>query len=127
MDKMDQSHQHVSGKLTLTVTDNDETIEVRWLGVSIERNPTEFLVPILSKIIRRSSEEFKRVVLDFSRLEYMNSSTITPVVKILERASRGASRITVKYDASLNWQELTFSALKIFCTDDKRVDIISIK
>ena len=53
----------------------------------------------------------------------MNSSTITPLIKILERAKRGTSHVTVLYDKSLHWQDLTFSALEIFKTDDKRVDI----
>jgi len=53
----------------------------------------------------------------------MNSSTITPIIKILERAKRGSTHVTVLYDKSLKWQDLIFSALTIFTTKDKRVEI----
>ena len=59
----------------------------------------------------------------FAFLEYMNSSTITPVIKVLERAKRGTMNVTVLFDASRKWQDLSFSALKIFETEDKRVVI----
>jgi hypothetical protein len=53
----------------------------------------------------------------------MNSSTITPVIKILERAKRGETQIEVVYQKSLKWQDLIFSALEIFQTNDRRVEI----
>jgi hypothetical protein len=53
----------------------------------------------------------------------MNSSTITPIIKILERAKKGKMNVTIQYDKLLKWQDLSFSALKIFQTKDKRVEI----
>jgi hypothetical protein len=53
----------------------------------------------------------------------MNSSTITPIIKTLERAKRGKTRVTVTYLKSLKWQDVIFSALEIFRTKDGRVEI----
>jgi len=53
----------------------------------------------------------------------MNSSTITPIIKILERAKSGMTKITIFYQKSLKWQELNFSALEIFKTKDNRLEI----
>ena len=61
--------------------------------------------------------------MDFRKLEYMNSSTITPIIKVLDRAKRGKNHITVIYDKTLKWQELSFSAMEIFQTKDKRIEI----
>jgi hypothetical protein len=65
----------------------------------------------------------KRIIMDFQRMSYMNSSTITPIIKILERAKNGMTKITIFYQKSLKWQELNFSALEIFKTKDNRLEI----
>ena len=53
----------------------------------------------------------------------MNSSSITPIIKILERAKNSMVHICVLYNNTLKWQELIFSALEIFQTKDARIDI----
>ena len=63
------------------------------------------------------------MILDFCNIEYMNSSTITPIIKILERAKRSKVSATVIYLGALKWQHLIFSALEIFQTKDKRIVI----
>ena len=54
-------------------------------------------------------------------------NTITPIIKILERAKRSKGYVTVECLDSLKWQQLIFSALEIFQTKDKRIIIQGIK
>lgn len=61
--------------------------------------------------------------MDFRELEFMNSSTVTPVAKMLEHGKKGTVSITVFYNHSKKWQELSFSALKIFETKDGRISV----
>jgi len=103
--------------------EDDNTINTIWKGKSIDREPGKFITPILTRMIKSSSDTDKRITLDFRELAYMNSSTITPVIKILERAKRGSTRVTVFYNKSLKWQDLIFSALTIFKSKDNRVEI----
>jgi hypothetical protein len=63
------------------------------------------------------------MMLDFRGLSYMNSSTLTPIIKILERARVGDGRVTIAYSRSQKWQEVSFSALVIFQTKDGRIEI----
>ena len=112
-----------NGLLKLEVMENPDSISVDWKGKSTERNPGSFLTPILLKILKNSSDTNKCIVLDFRSLQYMNSSTITPIIKILERAKKSNKRLTVLYDKSLKWQELNFSAIEIFQTKDRRIQI----
>ncbi len=112
-----------NGLLKLEVMENSDSISVGWKGKSTERNPGSFLTPILLKILKNSSDTNKHIVLDFRNLQYMNSSTITPIIKILERAKRSNKRLMVLYDKSLKWQELNFSAIEIFQTKDQRIQI----
>jgi hypothetical protein len=79
--------------------------------------------PILGDALRRAVETGKGIVMDFQKLEYMNSSTITPVIRILHEAKKNGSKVHVIYQKGLKWQELSFSALTIFQTDDGRIQI----
>jgi len=107
--------------LSISVTEDEEAINAAWSGKSIAREPGKFITPLLMRLTKRCSDTDKRLMLDFRRIEFMNSSTITPVIKVLERAKRGSSRLTVIYESESKWQELIFSALTIFSTDDGQV------
>lgn len=109
--------------LQIELIENQGSLNMVWTGKSIHRKPSEFITPILAETVKKSTVTQKRIILDFRRLDYMNSSTITPVIKILERAKRGAIQITLLYNKTLKWQDLSFSALEIFQTKDSRVEI----
>ena len=64
------------------------------------------------------------LVMDFSDLEYMNSSTFTPVVKALDESRRLAVPVVLEYSLTRKWQALSFSALRTFETLDGRIKII---
>ena len=109
--------------LKVDLLETDDSIFAEWSGKSVDRNPSKFITPLLANLLERNSNTKKTVILDFQKLDYMNSSTITPIIKILERAKRGQVQLVVKYNKLLKWQDLSFSALKIFQTKDKRVEI----
>jgi len=110
--------------LRIEVTEKNDSIEIKWTGKSTNRSPSKFITPILVNVLKVSSEHDKRIVLDFRQLDYMNSSTITPIIKVLERAKKGKTQVSVIYSKTIKWQDLNFSALKLFETKDKRVEII---
>jgi anti-anti-sigma regulatory factor len=114
---------YTNGQLQLEVTKNDHAITIRFLGKSILRESAEFLMPILLQTLAETTERNKRLVMDFRDLTYMNSSTLTPVIKILERARIGDGKVTALYRAGLKWQSISFSALGIFQTNDRRIEI----
>ncbi|MEW6267138.1 MAG: hypothetical protein AB1641_29030 [Thermodesulfobacteriota bacterium] len=120
---MSEPQVYISGLLNITVADKDDIINVLWAGKSVDRKPSKFITPILADVLMRSGDSRKRIVLDFRPLEYMNSSTITPVIKVLERVMTGTASLELLYNKAQNWQDLTFSALKIFETEDQRVQI----
>ena len=120
---MAKKESYRSNLLEVEVEEKDQTIVTKWTGKSVDRNPSEFIVPILTNLLERENSIAKKIILDFQQLDYMNSSTITPIIKILERAKRGNVQLIVEYNKALKWQDLSFSALKIFQTKDKRVEI----
>lgn len=112
------------GPLTIRREEITDDLILIFEGKSILRDPAEFLQPILIQVLEEADGEGKRLVLDFSGLTYMNSSTYTPLVKTLEKARLGQSRITVLYDAAQKWQSVSFVALTIFATGDGRVSVV---
>jgi hypothetical protein len=109
--------------LTLTVTEEPAAIHVVWKGRSTARDPAEFLIPILTRALNRATELKGPLNLDFRAIEYFNSSTITPVVRLIEEAKRRGASLVIHYDKNLRWQELSFSALQVFHTGDERIRI----
>jgi len=120
---MSRVEKYNESLLTIKVTEETDNYFIHWSGKSIERKPNLFITPILIKFLRKSINNDKRIILDFCEIEYMNSSTITPIIKILERAKRGKVKVSVIYLKSLKWQHLIFSALEIFQTKDDRIVI----
>ena len=120
---MAKEKTYTNNYLTIQVVEQDAQIDVKWEGKSIDREPAKFLSPILIQVLKAASGMNKRIVMDFQQLKYMNSSTITPLIKILDRAKKGMTKITILYQKSIKWQELNFTALEIFQTDDKRLEI----
>ena len=120
---MNNEQEYTENALTIQVVEQDVTIDVKWRGKSIDREPTKFVSPILIKVLNMASEMNKRIIMDFQNLKYMNSSTITPVIKILDRAKKGKTKITILYNKAVKWQELNFTALEIFNTEDNRLEI----
>ena len=122
---LNNTEKFASHFLTLEKIVGDTSITIRFIGKSNERNPSKFISPILSDVLHQSDSGNKEIVLDFNELEYMNSSTITPILKILDKATREKNyRITIVYRQSLKWQDLSFSALKIFELKDNKIKII---
>ena len=120
---MMKPEKYTNKYLTIEVIENESTIDVNWEGKSIDREPSKFVSPILVKVLDMASALNKRIIMDFQSLSYMNSSTITPIIKILDRVKNGMTKITITYQKKLKWQELNFSALEVFRTEDNRLEI----
>ncbi len=118
---MSHTESFTSNTLTLDFTETDSEIIIIWKGKSAERNPGEFLTPLLAKAIKISTDFGKAITLDFTVLEYMNSSTITPISKMIEQCKKGTNRLNIVYQKSKKWQDLSFDALRIFQTSDNRI------
>ncbi len=115
---------HTSKDLTLEIEDIDGAVVVSWFGESTAREPAVFIGPLLSEIVVRSAAESRKITLDFRKLRYMNSSTISPIIRLLSDVREGTSPVQIIYNQSLKWQELRFSALRVFETPDRRVQIV---
>lgn len=113
---MSEIKTYEENRLKLEVNFGESQIMIRWLGESKDREPIKFLTPIFDAIYLKN--QTTPIVMDFTAFEYMNSSTVTPIVKQLERAKKENRKITIHYKKGLKWQELSFAALRVFNIPD---------
>jgi hypothetical protein len=113
----------VQGDLTLELSRVSGELRLAWQGKSAERDPSRFLVPVLAEAMETARVNGLPLVMDFSGLDYMNSSTFTPVVKALDESRRLSVPVVLEYSLSRKWQALSFSALRTFETLDGRIKV----
>jgi hypothetical protein len=111
------------GELALELEETAGQVRVVWRGKSSDREPGRFLVPVLAEVLERARAAGAKLVHDFSALEYMNSSTFTPVVKAIDAARKAGVAIVLEYSLARKWQALSFSALRTFETSDGRITV----
>ena len=109
--------------LKLDLSDGDDELIVRWSGKSSDREPSRFLAPLFQKVLAEAEQ--RCVVMDFSALDYMNSSTFTPLVKLLAAARGSTRRLRLEYSRDRKWQALSFVALKSFETPNGRITLLA--
>lgn len=113
--------------LQLSVEEIDDRIYFTLKGKIVNMIPSKFIRPLLGYIIEYSRGNNYPVIFDFRLLTSINSSTNTPFVRVLEAAQESPINIEILYYKGSDLQEKIFSALKIFQTDDKRINIKGIK
>ncbi len=91
------------------VVERGSPTQIKWLGVSQARDPASIINPYFEKL----AEELQGgpVVVDFKKLEYMNSSTVSSIVAMCQLFEKKGIQTTLRYDKSSSWQEASFRAL----------------
>lgn len=113
-----------NNKLEIHVEESEDFIIISWKGKSTDRMPSAFLNPVFQHIFDRTTSSNKKMIMNFSNLDYMNSSTIMSISKFIEKGKNENYSLTVIYNKKRRWQELSFSALRIFQTKDNRINFI---
>ena len=95
---------------------------VAWSGVSDSRTPGIFLRPVL----RDLSEKMKgaEVTVDFTKLEYMNSATVSPLINFVKTLDGSCTRILVLF-AGTDWQRTHLQCMRAIATTLRHVMVES--
>src|SRR4029077_16740748 len=91
---------------------------VTWCGVSDSRTPGIFLRPVL----RDLSEKMKgtEVTVDFTKLEYMNSATVSPLINFVKTLD-GACKGVVGLFSQIDWQRTHLQCMRAIATTLRNV------
>lgn len=102
-----------SEELLIEVDERDPKLLVlHWLGRSASRTPGAVLHPWFEQLFSLARTRGAALEMRFERLEHFNSSTIAVLIQLINSAQDRRLSLTVRYDASLRWQTLSFDALR---------------
>ena len=110
-----------SGDLHIEIDEKDGKIIMKWLGKSRERDPGALLYPYFNEIINEIKEG--DLIIDFSELEYMNSSTVPPILKLFKLIDTRKIKTKILYDGRSGWQSASFKALSTIAETLDYVDV----
>lgn len=101
-----------------------KTLTLKWKGKSNNRTPDFFLLPYFENLVEELKEKELKLEMNFLSLEYMNSSTITPILTLIKRIKEENIKTIIVYDDKVKWQKLSFSTLGVFSTKDDLLKIV---
>lgn len=73
--------------------------------------PSEFIDSMTEKFLE-SVKITDTVALKFENMEYMNSSTVQPILKIIKHLEKNKIRTHITYRKALKWQAASFKAFE---------------
>ncbi len=100
---------HTKGLLKLHESCDGETLTLAWEGKSVDKNPGEFLNPLLLKITEEPG--LARVIVDLTELAQMNSSSMPSLIIFMKNLERKGIAAEFYYSADSEWQRIAFQML----------------
>ena len=122
--KTDYSIRQGALSIRVLLDDLGSVLRLVWDGKSVDRNPSAFLQPFFEQWATEAEEGKMRFSMDFSRLQFMNSSSITPIIFLVQDLRRRKIPIVIRYDRTIKWQQLSFSALRVFQSPECRIELL---
>jgi hypothetical protein len=118
----DQKWQFEQDGLLISASRANGKGTVAWCGVSDSRTPGIFLRPVLREV----SEKMKgaEVTVDFTKLEYMNSATVSPLINFVKTLDGICTRILVLF-AETDWQRTHLQCMRAIATTLRHVAVES--
>ena len=93
------SYEHDGLVISVARGASDATIS--WSGESDGRNPGDFINPLMGRLVKSLSG--LNVIIDFSRLAYMNSATVAPLISCI-KAFDAVSLSVLCVFSDMDWQ-----------------------
>lgn len=85
-------------------------LTIKWIGASTGRDPKTFVDPFFEEILKEYKS--KRVTIDFTALEYINSTTVPSIMRLVRKLSGLDIETLVLYSTNYRWQVVSFRALE---------------
>jgi len=118
----EQKWQFEQDGLVINASRINGTGKVAWAGVSDSQTPGLFLRPVLRDLTDKMKGA--EVTVDFTRLEYMNSATVAPLINFVKTLDAGCVRILVVF-SDADWQRTHLQCMRAIATTLKHVAVQS--
>jgi hypothetical protein len=101
-------------ELAIRTSQEGEVSNIAWTGLCEVQDPEVTIGPFLRGLI--PSLVNRKVVMDFRKLEYMNSATMQPLFLLLKELNTNQIQTTILYDPGTEWQRISFRSIKAVTT-----------
>ena len=98
---IDQDNTFEQDGLRIRVTRARGSGKMVWTGSSDSRQPNQFLTPVIRRVVE--AMKGAHLTIDFRKLEYMNSSTVSSILSLLKSLDREEIETDVVF-ADSDWQ-----------------------
>jgi hypothetical protein len=117
-----QSFTLNSGELTVIAAPLETGgLSVVWSGTSDAREPSLELTPFLAEVV--TQHQGGPVVVDFRKLEYMNSGTVSPIIVFVRALDERGIEAKLLFDTGIGWQRVNFVAMKSIARTLKHLSV----
>ena len=103
--------KHRFNELTITIEDNNSEIIMKWDGVSRDKNPATKLVPFFNDFL--TTIEDRKVIIDLTQVMRVNSSTILPIIYLIQSLEEMECETQCCIDKKSHWQDAAFKAIEV--------------
>ena len=97
--------------LEIRSVDDGKVLRLAWIGEASMRDPTAAISPYLSRAVEAAQGQ-RDLVLDFSQLAFMNSSTLLPIVEAVRRMQESHVTGRLLYRKDVSWQRVGHACMK---------------
>jgi hypothetical protein len=92
--------------------ETDETV-LHWTGRSGARDPAQDLLPYLEGVVAWGKQRGNRIALHVEKTEFLNSSTLAVVMRMLRQALALEVKVAIYYDGTVLWQRFAFPPMAV--------------
>ena len=110
-----------NNQLEIKITENENLVILKWLGHSRTLDPAVELNPYLNGVLNEL--QGKSILVDFTELVSMNSSTIMPIIFFIRKLEEHAVVSEILYNGKLSWQKASFIVIAEIIKNYKNVKI----
>ena len=112
---MTGEHTYAIGPLTIERSSDGGRRVLAWSGECDFRDPAVSLDPVLQAVLTDAAKESAseaELVFDFRALAFMNSSSVTPVLRCIKMACGEGIPVRLIYNSDISWQRTVASSMR---------------
>lgn len=106
--------------LVIEVLSTPKEAKMVWRGASDTRRPSTLLEPVFKDVVRQLGS--RRLIIDFRELDFMNSSTVSPIITLLKTLNQDGIETHVIF-GNEEWQQVHMRCIRTICRVFKHVAV----
>lgn len=110
-------------RMRVSVVDHEQQVIISWRGVFDALNPHQTLGEFLWK--QHEALRHKDVLIDFSKMEFLNSATLSVMLRFVKELDAIIQKLTLKFNTAESWQMVSFRCMKAISRTLKHTEVLT--